>query len=640
MAAVGLLCLLALCVYLKTLCPTLYWGDCGELASAAYSLGITHPTGYPLWCLLAKGWSCLFPFGTFIWRLNVLSALIGTVAVGCVFGGARALGQSRPVALMCGGVFAFSSTFWQQCLFAETYSLSACWCALLLALVFRWRARGCRPADLSALALAYGLAMTNGQINTLFLPGFVLFALGSDPALRRWRSAQTRRVWLRLAGLACLPLLSYAYLPLRAHAHPVVNWGDPSTPFAFWYHVTGRAYAPLMFHTPLRQVWLVFLDWARSLRGEFALPLVALAVYGLAILARRAPQSALLLGWVVLADVGFAVNYRVYNSYIYFLPCYVALALLLGTGADDLAQRLILRVSPERKRLFETVGALCLLLPILFQAVAHWQRNDLHQAWACYDYGHNILASVPPGGILADNSEDTSWAAITYLQTVEHFRPDVTPIQCQVLGALYDSHYSRWANLWYWNQLKQRDPFFAGLYFAGSLTRHEVATDGILRRLIPHALEAGRPFVLSGLGHWPMISDTSGHKSLMQDYLIQHYDVVPIGLVACVYPRHGVPAPSVLLARTQAVWGRYRLRGVSGSLYLQDGFMAPLLLPYADAALTRARLAYDLGDYATAEQAYRFVLQLFPSGEAAVGLDRCAAARARGKRVAALPRPA
>lgn len=635
----GLLCALVLCVYVRTLCPTLYWGDCGELASAAYTLGITHPTGYPVWTMLAKGWSLIFPFGTFIWRLNVLSALIGTAAVGCVFGGARALGLSRPAALMCGGVFAFSSTFWQQCLFAETYSLTACYCAVLLLLAFRWHARGCRPADLSPLAVAYGFAMTNGQINTLFLPGFLVFALWSDPLLRQWRLAPTRRLWLRLAGFACLPLLSYAYLPLRARTHPAVNWGDPSTPFAFWYHVTGRAYAHLMFHSSMSLVRLIFSTWARNLNGEFAWPLVALAVYGLVVLARRMPQGAFLLGWVILADVVFTINYPIYNHYIYFLPCYVALALLFGIGADDLAHKSVLRVSPEKKRVFETAGAVCLLMLVPFQALAHWQGNDLHNAWACYDYGHNILSSVPQDGILTDNGEDTSQATMTYLQTVEHFRPDVTIVQCQVLEALYDNHSRHWANRWYWDQLKLRDPLLAGLYSSHALTRHEVATDGILRRLIPCALAAGRPVVTAGLGHKPMMSDGAGHEVLMQDYLARHYDIVPIGLVTRIYPQHDLPARPVLLAQTQEVWRHYQLRGLSGSLYMQDDFLTPLLVQYADASLTRARLAYAQGDYDTAENSYHFVLQLFSSGEAAVGLDRCAEARARRKRVASAARP-
>ena len=48
--------LLALAVYLKTLALTVTGEDSGELIAAAATLGIPHPTGYPLWCLLGFGW--------------------------------------------------------------------------------------------------------------------------------------------------------------------------------------------------------------------------------------------------------------------------------------------------------------------------------------------------------------------------------------------------------------------------------------------------------------------------------------------------------------------------------------------------------------------------------------------------------
>lgn len=636
-ALAALLCVAALCVYLKTLCPSFYWGDSAELATAAYTLGIPHPTGYPVWTLLAKAWSLLFPFGSFVWRINILSAVFGTLAVGGVFGAARALGASRAAAILGAGLLAFSGTFWQQCLFAETYSLTACYCAVLLWLAFRWKARGCAFADLKPLAVAYGCAMTNGQMNTLFLPGFLLFVLVSDPSLRRLREPHVRRAWLTLFGLLCLPLLSYLYLPLRAAAQPAVNWGDPRTPFAFWYHVTGRAYAPLMFHGPAAAHWHLLWAWARNLNGEFAWPLVAVAAYGLWAVARRAPASAFLLAWVMAADLVFAVNYEIYNRYIYFLPCYVALSLLMAAGASELVQRMTALVSGTRRPAFAAIAAVCLTLPVPFQAVAHWQANDLHASWACYDYGRNLLASAPPHAILADTGEDTSQFAMMYLQTVEGLRPDVTLVQCEVTAALYDNHYHRWANRWYWDQLVHRDPFFARLYKPGEMTPRDTVADGVFRHLVPAALAAGRPIVVAGLSHMPMINDGTGHSVRMQDYLAQRFDMASVGLVARVYPRGALPPRPALLAETERVWGRYRLRGLSGTLYEQDDFLSPLLVQYAGAALVRARLAYGQGDYETAAQSYQFVLGLFASGEAAVGLDKCAEARARHKRVALAP---
>ena len=40
--------LLAFLLYLATACPTVYFGDSGELIAAADSLGVAHPPGYPI----------------------------------------------------------------------------------------------------------------------------------------------------------------------------------------------------------------------------------------------------------------------------------------------------------------------------------------------------------------------------------------------------------------------------------------------------------------------------------------------------------------------------------------------------------------------------------------------------------------
>jgi len=71
----------AFAVYLWTLCPTVWVGDSGELTAAAWTLGTPHPTGYPLWLLLAKAFATVFPFGSVAWRMNFFSALCAAGAV-------------------------------------------------------------------------------------------------------------------------------------------------------------------------------------------------------------------------------------------------------------------------------------------------------------------------------------------------------------------------------------------------------------------------------------------------------------------------------------------------------------------------------------------------------------------------------
>ncbi|MCL5269577.1 MAG: DUF2723 domain-containing protein, partial [bacterium] len=44
---------IALGLYVRTMAPTVTLEDSGEFIAAAYCLGVAHPPGYPLWCLLA-----------------------------------------------------------------------------------------------------------------------------------------------------------------------------------------------------------------------------------------------------------------------------------------------------------------------------------------------------------------------------------------------------------------------------------------------------------------------------------------------------------------------------------------------------------------------------------------------------------
>jgi hypothetical protein len=72
--------LIAFIVYLKTLCPTVYSGDSGELCTAAFTLSIAHPPGYPLYTLIGWVFSHL-PFGDVAYLMNLAAAIFSAISV-------------------------------------------------------------------------------------------------------------------------------------------------------------------------------------------------------------------------------------------------------------------------------------------------------------------------------------------------------------------------------------------------------------------------------------------------------------------------------------------------------------------------------------------------------------------------------
>jgi hypothetical protein len=58
LVALGVLAV-TLIVYLLTKAPTLSFWDCGEFIAAAYTLGVPHPPGSPLYIIVARIFSII-----------------------------------------------------------------------------------------------------------------------------------------------------------------------------------------------------------------------------------------------------------------------------------------------------------------------------------------------------------------------------------------------------------------------------------------------------------------------------------------------------------------------------------------------------------------------------------------------------
>src|SRR4051812_17031019 len=83
-----------LCLYLRSLCPTVYLGDPGEFCTAIATGGVPHPPGYPLFSLLGRAALALIPFGEPAFRIGCVVALSAALAVAALYLLARESGAS------------------------------------------------------------------------------------------------------------------------------------------------------------------------------------------------------------------------------------------------------------------------------------------------------------------------------------------------------------------------------------------------------------------------------------------------------------------------------------------------------------------------------------------------------------------
>ena len=121
----------ALAVYYATLTPSLSYKspDGNELATVPYILGLAHSPGYPLYTWLGKLFTFI-PIGDVAHRMNLMSAVLGAAGAALLYAIVRLITGNRLASAFAALLFAFSRTFWSQCVIAEVYAPNAFMLAL------------------------------------------------------------------------------------------------------------------------------------------------------------------------------------------------------------------------------------------------------------------------------------------------------------------------------------------------------------------------------------------------------------------------------------------------------------------------------------------------------------------------------
>ncbi len=198
--------------------PEVTLQDSGELVTGAFTFGVPHPPGYPLWAFIGYVWSHLIlPFGNPAWRIGMLSVVTGalTVAVMTVTmtRSVRLLLHSLPwsdsvserlqhwVALTVGCssalLFGFNRGVWLWACVSEMRVLNVFSFVLIGGVLFAWIVQPHRRGFLYATLLLLGLSLANHQtIAVMAIPfGAGALAVGLESFVEARRRTPGAR-WL------------------------------------------------------------------------------------------------------------------------------------------------------------------------------------------------------------------------------------------------------------------------------------------------------------------------------------------------------------------------------------------------------------------------------------------------------------
>lgn len=431
----------ALGLYGLTLSPGMLGGDAGEMQIVPPLLSLAHPTGYPLQTLLGKVWVEVFRVGSVAFRLNLLSAVAGAVALSLLFLTGLQLTRSAISAGIAALAFGASNIYWSQAISADKYALAGTMTVAVLLAFISWL-NGKSVRRLWICAFVFGLSLTHHRSLVLFAP--VLIVYGAH-----WLWACRSELPVVRAGLGALvafllPLLLYLYLPVGESRSAALelppNLWHPHSLADWWVYLSDAQFVAAV--RPDANLVDNLTTYAATLLAQFGGLGITVGVAGFAsqIIQRKPIWPFLLIGFVL--QVVLTSGYQVFRNWVFFIPSLVLFSAWIGEGIAVIVRGLRRLVSHPVPRIQQGIVAgvsillgIGFLLPLLLTQFSHFRaehldggafdlwRNDLKHGHQAQRFVTNSLPWVEANAVILTDWEQAT--PLWYAQFVEGQRRDV-----------------------------------------------------------------------------------------------------------------------------------------------------------------------------------------------------------------------
>ena len=385
-----LLGILSLALYVRTLAPSLLYGDIAEFQTLSYTLGMTHASGYPTQIIFGKLFTFL-PFGNIAYRINLMSAFFGALAVANVYLIVRLMGGWRVAGFVASLALTTSVFFWRRTIIAESYGPAAGMLSFVWLSVLLWR----RTDDwrwLFAAGLAGGLSL--GIHSTVIMSG-------ASALVYMLVTARKHSAWLGAAAGAILGVgLTFLFFLYLDYNDP------PSSIYNTTYRVNLSEFGLTSedFDSPIERLFVIFpaqsfwtyyfsatpeeinrriFEYADSFPGwqSFIIMFGALAIFATTKEGQWRwveglyPLISLALIWVFAVSVEFSVYQE------FYVPVAVVVYVWMGMGASTLLDGLEWPLKRWRAIGPERSGLLVSILGLALVALSLWNaRTNLRLA--------------------------------------------------------------------------------------------------------------------------------------------------------------------------------------------------------------------------------------------------------------------
>ncbi len=659
-------------VYLLTLCPTIYPGPSAEAVCDVKGIGLTPPTGYPIWLILGRLIGSLSSNTAYL--LNLMSAFFGALTIALLYAvlsqfkhtrtaEEEARYQTQPyltqvTSLSAALIVAFSRPFWEGSVLAGSDTLNTFFLVLLVFLVVRY-VKTSKSRYAIVFGLVYGLAITNYPTLFLLAPIFALFLFVRGRALLDDPVAVV--LMLVLFGVGLLPAL---YEPrtyvLRAKDY-VIHAKTFGLAFSAFVDTYFRSMNELFLQKNTIYDWVVWLFLPTFLpilfflkgRGEYeqgspvATTLTYLVRYTFVFLFAVGGLGYLWgyrMGPVGMAGLDSLRYGRYLGSYVIVAAWFsyiIGYWMIVATGKFKATG-----TEPEPKMKYRKVGymagvIIALALPIVGIVMNYGKSTKRHATHAAH-FAEGMLDSCPENAIVvvpAYPFYGSIGAPLKYFESQREASSSCRrPTIIDLNAAYFDFHIGKRVNTAQY--LAQTVPgpegFSPRRLFLPEWPFARVY-DGILRCETLRALKAGdRPRPICGLDNSFFSSPfLAGNDIRAGETMTKDYRVEPVGLLYVYRSRLEYYDKADTIKKNERLWERLAkiLEVTKGGTRRQSGSEVEdyILGEYSKSANDSGVFCQLAGKLDLAEKYYNLALRFSPENSSALWNEGTVMGR-RGKR--------
>lgn len=412
-------------VYVITLAPSVWFIDSGELALACAKLGITHPTGYPLFTIAGKLFTLIFPAGT-AYSLNLLCAVTVSLSLSVLFYAGFNINLTKLknekhlakniLSIVPVLVLGFSFTVWDFATSLEVYSLQMLFFALLYYILYKLIISNENINKLTfVFAFALGLSLTNHLSAVMLIPSAIYVFI----AYRDKFNFSLKNI-ITSAGLFLTGISAYIYLPVR-NSSVLFNWGDPGSFSAVYDHVSGEQYIRFKESTGIINS---LTRLAEKIPAEFTYPVVIIIAAGIIFLFLFETKLFIFFFLSIVTNIILASFYKIPDISNYYLLSYITLSVFFGYGLSYL----YILVKPFAKQVIY-IFPVIILIPL----IGNFNSSDKSGINTLDTYNSNLFGSIEQNGIVLTGKWDYIVSPALYYQYVENRRPDITVLDFKLM---------------------------------------------------------------------------------------------------------------------------------------------------------------------------------------------------------------